>query len=167
MAATAQISPEEYLRSSFEGPAPEYLDGELVERHLGDYSHGRAQCRLGALFEDLGKTLPLHAATELHLRIAPGRFRVADLAVFEGQEPSDRIPSTPPLIAIEILSPDDRFQEILDKLEEYRRWGVPHIWFVDPWQRKIYVYGDYGLQGVSAFSIPEHHVEIPAAKIWE
>ena len=166
MATRTQILPEEYLRTSFEGPTPDYVDGELLERHLGDFAHGRTGRRLCALFDELGKKLPLHAAVELHLRIAPRHYRIADVAVFDGKEP-EGIPDYPPLIAIEILSPDDRYIEILDKLGEYRRWGVRHIWFVDPRLRKIHVYGEKGLLEVPAFQIPEYNVEVPAALIWD
>jgi Uma2 family endonuclease len=37
------------------------------------------------------------------------------------------VPDTPPLIVVEILSPDDRLTEVREKLEEYRAWGVPHV----------------------------------------
>jgi hypothetical protein len=45
--------------------------------------------------------------------------------VFHPREPG-LVPDTPPLIAIEILSPDDLLTEVREKLEEYRAWGVPH-----------------------------------------
>ena len=73
------------------------------------------------------------------MRVGEKRYRVADIAVFVG-EPAEDVPTSPPLVAIEILSPDDRFGEVLAKLEEYRAWGVAHVWFVDPISRRIYVY---------------------------
>ena len=54
MAAHTQISLEEYLRTSFEGPDREFLDGEIVERNVGDYWHGKVQACLAALFRSLG-----------------------------------------------------------------------------------------------------------------
>jgi len=166
MATHTQMSAEEYLTTRFAGPDPEYLDGQILERQLPDIPHSRAQRRLSALFDNLGKKLPLHAFPELHLRLGPRHYRIADLAIFD-HEPPERIPSTPPLVAIEILSPDDTFREIQDKFEEYRLWGVPHLWFVDPGPRKIYVYSEKGLQEVPVFAISELGVEITAAAIWE
>jgi Uma2 family endonuclease len=48
------------------------------------------------------------------------------------------VPDTPPLVAIEILSPDDRLIEVRQKLEEYQAWGVPHIWLIDPRSHRFY-----------------------------
>jgi hypothetical protein len=49
MSTKALLPVEEYLRMSFEGPDPEYLDGELVERNLGGNSHSRTQINLGGI----------------------------------------------------------------------------------------------------------------------
>ncbi len=54
------------------------------------------------------------------------------MAVFAGSPPPEQIPSSPPLVVIEITSPDDRHQDLLEKLEEYRTWGVAHVWVVEP-----------------------------------
>lgn len=40
--------------------------------------------------------------------------------------------ATPPLIVIEILSPEDRVSRYKERLEDYRRMGVPNIWVIDP-----------------------------------
>ena len=121
MAAHAQISVEEYLRTSYDGPDREYLDGEIVERGMPNLRHSKAQKRLMMWFIGMEEKLSLHCFAELRLRIRERRYRVVDLAVFQG-EPAEDVPSPPPLVAIEILSPDDRFAEVLSKLEEYRAW---------------------------------------------
>ena len=41
MTAKTLMSVEEYLHTSFEGADCEYLDGEVVERNMGNKSHGR------------------------------------------------------------------------------------------------------------------------------
>lgn len=166
MAAQAQISVEEYLRTTFD-PDCEYVDGRIVERHVGERLHSRAERRLMALFETLSGRLPLFPYPALRMRVATTRYRIPDLAVFAGDDPTEQVPSRPPLIVIEVLSPDDRHSEIMEKLEDYRLWGVPHMWFVDPWRRKIHVYDAGSLREVPAFQIPEYNVEIPAGKIFE
>ena len=164
MAAQTQISVEEYLRTSFEGPEPDYLDGEIVERGMPNLPHSSAQKRLMAWFLGMEEKLSLHCFADLRLRIAERRYLIADLAVFVGK-PAEDVPSSPPLVAIEILSPDDRFADVLAKLEEYRRWGVTHVSFLDPISRKLYVYSA-GLSEVSAFRLPEYGAEISAADIF-
>ena len=58
---------------------------------------------------------------------------------------------TPPLVAIEILSKDDRHHDLMEKLEEYRVWGVPNIWVIDPETQRFSIYTELGLQNVSPF----------------
>jgi Uma2 family endonuclease len=91
---------------------------------------------------------------------------VADLAVFAPEDPGANVPSQPPLIVAEVVSLDDRFTEIVRKLGDYLTWGVAHIWLVDPWLRKLYVYTTAGLSEVVAFEVPELEVRIPAAEVF-
>ena len=100
------------------------------------------------------------------MRVAPTRYRIADLAVFAGDAPKENVPSSPPLIVIEIVSRDDRHTEIVKKLAEYRDWGVRHVWLVDPWNRMLCVFSANGLNEVPAFQVPEFNVEISQAEIF-
>ncbi len=46
----------------------------------------------------------------------------------------------PPTLAVEILSPSDRIDEIQAKLDEYLGAGVPIVWVVDPHFKAVTVY---------------------------
>jgi len=94
------------------------------------------------------------------MHVGEQRYRIADVAVYEGEEPQGAVPAETPLVVIEILSPDDRMSETLDKLSEYRAWGVPHVWMVDPDTRSLYTYEDSGLREVNSFQLPEYGVRI-------
>ena len=72
-----------------------------------------------------------------------------------------------PLIVIEILSLDDRMPAVQEKLEEYRVWGVPHVWLVDPHSRRMYTCQTAGLTEVSSLRIPELDVEVTPDAIFE
>ena len=50
---------EEYLRTSFEGPDCEYLDGEVVERNMGELPHGDLQTNLSRLLFRFRGAIPL------------------------------------------------------------------------------------------------------------
>jgi len=76
------------------------------------------------------------------------------------------VPDTPPLIAVEILSPDDRLSEVREKLEEYREWGVTHVWLVDPHSRRLYSC-DQGLREVSFFRVGERSLEVMPDQLFE
>jgi Uma2 family endonuclease len=166
MSTKALVPVEEYLRMSFEGPDPEYLDGELVERNLGDDLHSATQVNLTTILGNLRKRFRLHVRTELHMRLVPTRIRIADLAIFL-EEPSAHIPDSPPHVAIEIVSPGDRLAEIRDKLEEYLRWGVSHIWLVDPSSRTFSIYDVNGLHDVPALDLPQFELSIQKSDVFE
>jgi Uma2 family endonuclease len=158
MGSATALSVEEYLHTSFPDLDREYRDGEIVERSLPDYLHGKTQGLLSALFLTLGKDLPLYPCVETRMRVRSNRYLIPDVAVFHPQEP-DAVPETPPLVAIEILSPDDRMSEVREKLEEYRTWGVPHVWLVDPLSRRFYTC-DAGLTEASSLTVPELGIEV-------
>jgi Uma2 family endonuclease len=100
------------------------------------------------------------------MRLAPTRIRVADLAIFR-EKPADRIPSSPPHVVVEIVSPGDRYIEIHDKLEEYRRWGITHIWLMDPMSRTFSVFDDAGLREVPVLELPEYELTIQKSDVFE
>ena len=166
MASKVQVPVEEYLRTSYDGPDREYLDGEVVERNVGNNPHSEAQWRLSAFIWELSKLHPVHGRPELRVRVGERRYRVIDLAVYTGERPSELVPSSPPLIAIEILSPDDRMAEMLDKLREYRRWGVRHVWLVDPAARVLYFFAEDGLRETSRLDLPEFSTELSREQVF-
>lgn len=145
---------------TFEDPEAEFVQGEIVGRSLPDYVHSRVQGRLTYEFGSREKKFPLFAAPELRVRTAPASYRVIDLAVFAGTQPTGRVPTQPPLVAIEIVSRDDRHSDLVRKLEEYRVWGVRHIWLVDPLLKRLSVYTEAGLSAVSALALPEYELRI-------
>ncbi len=165
MTTKPQVPIDAYMHSSFE-PDREYLDGEVLERNVGNDPHSEAQWRLCLAFGKLNEKHPVHGRPELRVRVSESRYRIIDLAVYAGEKPSELVPSTPPLIAIEILSPDDRMSETLKKLEEYRRWGVAHVWLVDPQRRTPHVLAPQRLQEVQALELPEFEATIAAADVF-
>jgi Uma2 family endonuclease len=158
-------SVEEYLRTSFPDLDREYRDGELVERSLPDYPHSRTQAILGSTFAALRDRFPLFTCIGLRLKLRARLILIADVCAFLGSEPCS-VPETPPLVAIEILSQDDRMAAVREKLEEYRAWGVQHVWLVDPYQRRLYTC-DAGLAEVGSFRVPELDLDITPAEIFE
>jgi len=129
-------------------------------------SHSEAQARLLMLFAALETSLGLRAYPELRCRVAEGVFRIPDVAVFEGK-PAQETPETPPLAVIEIVSPDDRHSALIEKCDEYLRWGVRHIWIVDPQTRKLSVYGETGLHEVRSLEIAEFGISFSLAQVFE
>jgi Uma2 family endonuclease len=123
---------EEYLKTSFDGPDCEYLDGEVVERNMGEIPHGDLQWNLGRLLGDFRKRLRIRVISEIRIQVSARRYRVADLAVWRDDNIGTSIPTVPPFLVIEILSPEDRMVRMLPKIQEYLTHGVAWIWVIDP-----------------------------------
>src|SRR5258708_5072180 len=97
MGVQTAISFEEYLRTSFPDLDREYRDGEVLERTLPDYLHGRTQLRLGLIFSALSKLKPVYPCVETRMQLRHGHCLIPDVAVFYPEEPA-RVPDSPPLI---------------------------------------------------------------------
>jgi Uma2 family endonuclease len=51
---------------------------------------------------------------------------------FEGERGPEGFSPVPPDLAVEVLSPDDRSQPVLEKIGEYLDAGVRLVWVIDP-----------------------------------
>jgi len=165
MGAKTAISVEQYLHTAFPGLDREYRDGELLERSLPDYLHGRAQAALIAFFWALRSKLALFPCVETRMRLRPNLILIPDVAVFYQTEPP-ALPEKPPLVVIEVLSVDDRLNAVREKLEQYKAWGVPHVWLVDPHAKLLYTC-DAGLIEVASLRVPELGIEITPEQVFE
>jgi Uma2 family endonuclease len=132
MSTKVLMDVEEYLRTSFEGSDCDYLDGEVVERNMGELPHADVQGNLLRLLQRLRSKLGIRVVPEIRIQIHHRRFRVADLAVWRNDDIGKRIPTVPPFLVVEILSPEDRTVRMLPKIQEYLSIGVEYVWLVDP-----------------------------------
>lgn len=165
MAAQTAIPLAEYLRTTYEGTDREYVQGCVVERGMPPYQHGKIQLLLGVHFHRLRQSALLFAASEVRLQLGPELVRIPDVAVFHGREPESNPIVERPLVVIELSSPDDRMSATLQKLEEYRAAGVPHIWFVDIDQKRLFVYRADGLFAVEQYELPEFKFTLTRADL--
>lgn len=166
MATQVLISPEEYLTTTYSDLDREYVQGHIMERSLPTILHGRIQILLGFLFEMLRRRHPVFAISEVRHALNPqALYRIPDVAVFADSLPEGLYPSSPPLVTIEILSPEDRMSEVLQKCTEYQAWGVPHIWLIDPENKKLYIYDSTGLHPTESLPLPQYDFAITLADL--
>jgi Uma2 family endonuclease len=130
MAATLSIPLSEYLDSSYR-PDREYLDGEIRERNVGKWEHARVQWLLAAWFSNHEREWGITGSTEQRVQVSASRVRVPDLVVLTAGSQPD-ILTEPPLLIIEILSPDDSYSDTQERAQDYRAMGVETVWIVDP-----------------------------------
>ena len=135
---TSSISVEEYERTRFEHDA-EYVRGRIVYRPAPEFPHARLQALVAIYFGNHEREWGLIVVTEQRVRIAAGVFRIPDLCLLR-EAPDSGIVTRPPLIAIEILSPDESAKELSDKIVEYLDFGVEAVWVIDPIKRDGTIY---------------------------
>ena len=156
MATTIRVPPEDYLRMAkgADRSDVEYVRGEIVERGVPDLVHSGAQKRLIVIFSTMEERHRVYAFPELRLQLADDLFRVPDVTVFSGAPPLQLVPDRPPLCVVEIVSRDDRYTGLRQKLDEYHRWGVEHIWVVEPWLERLCVYDGSDLRQAADIGLP-------------
>ncbi len=137
----------EYLRTSW-SPDREFVDGHIEERNLGEKEHSILQRFLTVLFAIRRAEWGVEVFPELRTQTRDTRFRVPDVLVVRAGEKFERYLDQPPLIAIEILSPEDTLRAMRAKAAEYRTFGVEHIWIIDPEPRIAYRYAEAALEEV-------------------
>jgi Uma2 family endonuclease len=130
MATVSNISLNEYLCTGYR-PDREYVDGEIKERNVGKWEHARVQWLLAAWFFAHEKDWGITGSTEQRVRVSENRVRVPDLVVLTAGAQSEVL-TDPPLLVIEILSPDDTYSDTQERAQDYREMGVETVWIVDP-----------------------------------
>jgi len=136
--ATASLIPvSEYLRSTYR-PDCDYIDGELKERNMGERPHGLLQLIVGTIFLNNFDSWKLTAITEQRVQINSSRYRIPDICVVRASDPADNIVVVPPFLCVEILSSEDRFSRLQERVNDFARIGVQNIWVLDPWERAAY-----------------------------
>jgi Uma2 family endonuclease len=139
MSVGIAISVEEYLATSYR-PDCDYLEGATVERNVGDRDHSRMQISLGSYLFNREQDWNITALTEQRVQVRASRFRVPDITVVAGTLPEHvKILHDPPLLCIEILSPDDSMESMQERIDDYLAFGVPCVWVVNPRSRRGYI----------------------------
>jgi Uma2 family endonuclease len=166
MPAGTQISVEEYLHTVYR-PDCDYVDGVVEERNLGERDHSWIQGRLVAFFLTRFKETGIAALPEWRFQTTPTRFRIPDIVVTRGK-PDEQILTKPPLLCIEIVSPEDRISRTNLRIQEYLDFGVPVVWLVDPAERRVWVYRKTGMKEASdSVSLDGTDITVPFSEIFD
>ena len=130
--STARMSIEEYLHGDHDWDvAPDFVDGELEERYVGQKDHSTWQWAIQKWFilnEDQWK---LRALPELRTHPTETNYRTPDVLVLALDAPDEQVITHPPIAVFEILSPDDRVTRTQRKLAEYESMGVEAIYMIN------------------------------------
>ncbi len=151
-----EYTPEDLLTMP-DGDQFELVDGRLVERSMGilaGWVSGRLFTRLSAFCEahPLGWVFPGGDVGYLAFPNSPKTVRKPDVSfVSFGRFPGETLPPgfarLAPDLAAEVVSRNDLYEEVDQKIEEYIRAGVRLVWVVSPQNHTVRV---HRLNGSSA-----------------
>ncbi len=148
MSTTESITTAEQLLHTPGLGRCELVRGELIMMSPAGFDHGRVVVAATAPLIAYLKHNPIGvlvgAETGFHIEQDPDTVRAPDVAFVR----ADRVPAGAtkgffrgaPDLAVEVLSPDDRAGEVLDKVQEWLDAGCRAVWVVDPRTRTVTVY---------------------------
>ena len=89
MSTSTLVPLAEYLNTSYR-PDCDYLEGELLERNVGEWDHSRLQGLIVHFLMSREKQWGILAVPEQRVQVKAKRFRVPDINVLVGTRPSGR-----------------------------------------------------------------------------
>ncbi|HUG60266.1 MAG TPA: Uma2 family endonuclease [Methylomirabilota bacterium] len=148
MATTYVLTAADVERMGSAGERMELIDGELREKEPMGGWHGEAQIEISGPLHahvkrgGLGRIYP--SDTQFRILRNPDIILIPDIAFVRAERLPQRaarkgIMPLAPELAVEVVSPNDRRSDLMVKVEQYERAGVPLIWLVDERRRSVEV----------------------------
>src|SRR5436853_6295213 len=100
MATATLVSVEEYLATSFPDGDRDYLEGQILERNMGEVAHSDLQS--GLLFFFRLHHPDFWAGVEVRVQVKARRFRVPDVCLVAGVKPEGQVVTDPPFLIVEV-----------------------------------------------------------------
>jgi Uma2 family endonuclease len=141
------LTGEELFRRSDLGPC-ELVNGRIVPMTPTGHVHGGIEARLAgrllAWAEAGAGGEVMVGEVGVYVRRHPDTVRAADV-LWISEERIRRLQGSgyldvAPELAVEILSPDDRWSDVTAKIADYFGAGVSRVWIVDPKLRRVFAY---------------------------
>jgi len=152
-------------------PATEWICGRPVQKVSPTGKHANAQARMvAALLAWADHTGIGRVGTEWEFRIAPPgeeiRSLVPDVAFLAydrlsfDEERAAQMPSVPPNVAVEVLSPNDRRRNVDEKIRVYLACGTGLVAIADPEGKTVVL---HDASGIVTLEVGEtlRHSELP------
>jgi Uma2 family endonuclease len=80
----------------------------------------------------------------IRVQVKRTRFRVPDVCVVQDPRPEQGILTSAPFLVIEVLSKDDRVDDLQEKIDDYLTFGVKYVWVVNPRTHRGYIHTSEG-----------------------
>jgi Uma2 family endonuclease len=126
----------------------ELVRGEVIEVPRPTRRHGVVALEIGYLLrkyvEQIGRGYVASNDSGVILEEEPDTVVGPDVAYYTDANTFDELHpkwgEEPPLLAVEVLSPNDKPSKVNEKIADYLRNGVKMVWLVDYENRKVTVY---------------------------
>lgn len=140
------VTGEDLLAMGDIGPC-ELIEGRIVVMTPAGGEHGAIEFNLGSELSSFvrqrNRGWVMGGETGIYIRRRPDTVRGADIAFVPLQrlaKPTKGFLEVAPELVVEIMSPDDRWQAMREKLADYFSIGVDRVWVVEPRNRKVLVF---------------------------
>ena len=146
MSVKTLMSDEELMQLPDDGYKYEYIEGELKVSPAG-MLHERIGVKLSRRLDEFVERHQLGGVygSSTGYRMKSGNVLSPDVSYVrksrlpEGESP-EGFGHFAPDLAVEILSPSDRLDNLKDKIAEYFENGSEQVWVFDPRQRTVFIY---------------------------
>lgn len=146
IAAIQTTTIEEFLQLPETEPASEFIHGQIIQKPMPQGEHSQLQIDLCETINQITKPQKIAKAFPELRCVFGGLAIVPDIAVFRWQRiprlPSGRIANCfeiHPDWAMEILSPDQKYKQVLAKLLHCAEYGTELGWLLDAEDESILV----------------------------
>ncbi|MBI5304335.1 MAG: Uma2 family endonuclease [Chloroflexi bacterium] len=145
--AKTKITGEELLEMGDIGRC-ELIEGEIINIAPTGEMHGIVEFNLGGEIRAFVRQHKLGRVSGgevgIFIRRMPDTVRGADIVFISNERLANRGKSgfldVAPDLIVEVLSPDDRWNQVTRKLEDYFSIGVRLVWVVDPENEIVHAY---------------------------
>ena len=143
MGASAVLTADDLARISPSGKRTELVRGRMIVREPAGFRHGDVAMATALAIGHFLRTHPsgrlLAAETGFVLSTNPDTVRAPDVAFVRNERIPDPLPRGyarfAPDLVVEVLSPDDRPGEMLEKVADWLGAGTRLVWVIDPERR--------------------------------
>jgi Uma2 family endonuclease len=152
-AAPRPMTTEEMLALPEDGVERWLIRGQLREKPMTVRNrwHSRIMIRVGKLLDNWLDQQPeprgsvLGGEAGVRLRRTPDSTVGIDVVYISAEAAARQTDETtlidgPPILAVEILSPNDTQEEIDEKIDDYLQAGVPLVWIINPRRRTVEIF---------------------------
>ena len=139
------VSVDEYLNSSY-SPDKEYVDGVLVERGMSTIAHSLCRWSSFNTLASIRSWAAFYRFQKCGPRSSSGlAIEIPDVMLCPVPLPTGKVVTSVPWVVTEILSPDDKLPDQLERFRDYKRISVRHVVLLDPERLIAYRFEDGSL----------------------